>query len=134
MAGFHLEIVTPERVRFDDTVDCLVAPGVEGAMGLLPGHAPILALTEPGIAHVRAAGKDLVLAVGPGFVTMQANKAVYLAEFAEKSDEINEAAVRSALADLQKRLAGSLSQAERESLSHERKVCQVRLDVASRKG
>ena len=111
----------------------MVAPGVEGALGLLPGHAPILALTEPGVACVRAGGRDTYLAVGSGFVTMQANKAVYLAEFAERPDEVNEAAARSALADVQKRLQGTLTLAERDALGVARKEAQVRLDVVSRR-
>jgi F-type H+-transporting ATPase subunit epsilon len=132
--GFHLEIVTPEQVRYDDQVDGVVVPGVKGELGLLADHAAILALTDAGIARVKVGGREVALAVGPGFVTMQANKAVYLAEFAEKADEVNVAAARSGLDAATRGLQAATTPQARERARLEVKSWQVRLDVAGRKG
>src|SRR5215212_5159015 len=53
----QLEIVTPERLAFSDTVDAVQLPGAEGEMGVLPHHAPLLATLGVGELRIRKGGE-----------------------------------------------------------------------------
>lgn len=53
MATLKLEIVTPERVTYSDDVDLVVAPGIVGQLGILPHHAPLMTMLQPGELRVR---------------------------------------------------------------------------------
>jgi len=48
MSAIKLDIVTAERVVFSDDVDVLVVPGIEGQLGILPHHAPLVTMLQPG--------------------------------------------------------------------------------------
>ena len=64
----QLEIVTPEAKIFSDNVEMVTLAGVEGEMGILPGHAPVMTQLAAGELAVRKEGKNIFLAVGDGFV------------------------------------------------------------------
>ena len=84
-----VEIVTPERVVFSEPVDFVVIPGIEGYLGILPMHAPIVSGVNIGIIKVITAGKETKMATGGGFVEVNNDKVVILADTAERSDEID---------------------------------------------
>ena len=58
MATLKLEIVTPEAKVYSEDVDMVTLPGVEGEMGIFPGHAPILSTLKPGVVTVPGNGND----------------------------------------------------------------------------
>ena len=71
MAGkLRLVIVTPEGKTFDDDVEQVVLPGVEGQIGVLPGHVPLLTQIMPGELDLKAHSKGDELAVGGGFAAV----------------------------------------------------------------
>lgn len=109
--SFHLEIITPTRVVFRDEATSLSAPGVEGGFQVLHNHAPFLTVLEPGELKVKDKdGNDTLYATSGGFVEVNANRVVVLADAVEKASEIDvqraEAAKARAEERLQKRGAG----------------------------
>ena len=69
MAPMLLEIVTAERLVYSDEVDIVVAPGMEGELGILPHHAPLLTILQPGELRIHKTGQeDVYMAVTGGFL------------------------------------------------------------------
>jgi F-type H+-transporting ATPase subunit epsilon len=93
----RLEIVTPEAKTFSDNVDSVVIPGVEGEIGVLPMHAPLMTLLEPGELRVMKNGEETRLAVGEGFVEITQEKIAVLTDMAVKESEIDESAAEVAI-------------------------------------
>jgi F-type H+-transporting ATPase subunit epsilon len=84
-----LEIVTPERQVFSDTVDSVNLPGTEGELGILPHHAPLLAMLGVGELRVRKGGTEELFAIVGGFVQVRPDKVVVMAETADMASEID---------------------------------------------
>jgi len=89
MVTTRLEIVTAERVVFSDDVDVVVAPGVEGQLGILPHHAPLMSMLLPGELRVRKGGEELYLAIAGGFLEVRPDRVIVLADAAERAEEID---------------------------------------------
>ena len=89
MGTLNLEIVTAERVVYSDEVELIVAPGIEGEMALLPSHAPLMTMLQPGELLVRKGGEDNSIFVSGGFVELMNDKVTILADSAERADEID---------------------------------------------
>lgn len=85
----NLQIVTAEKVVYDDQVDTVVAPGELGELGILPQHAPLLSTLKPGELRYRRAGSEDSLAIGGGFVEVLNNRVIVLADSAERADDID---------------------------------------------
>ena len=85
----QLEIVTPERLAYSDTVDSVVLPGAEGEMGVLPHHAPLLATLGVGELRIRKGGEEEFFAIAGGFVQVRPDKVVVMAETADMASEID---------------------------------------------
>lgn len=97
MATLRLEIVTPEATAYSDDVDMVVIPGVEGELGILPQHVPLLTQLQPGELMVSKGGQTLWLAVGDGFVEVTQEKVSVLTDMAIEEKEIDEAAAQAAI-------------------------------------
>lgn len=89
MATMRLEIVTADRVIYSEDVDALVAPGIDGQLGILPNHAPLLTALQPGEIRVVKDGEDTHMAVGGGFLEVMTNTVTILADTAERAEEID---------------------------------------------
>src|SRR5690606_8794581 len=113
-----LEIVTPEARVYSDTIDTVVIPTVDGEIGILPGHIPLLTQVADGELRVTKSGKESFLAVGNGFAQVEGDKVSVLAEHAITEDKIDEKAVEEALkrAEEQLKEAAHLDPAEQEHL------------------
>ena len=86
----HLQLVSPERILVDEDVDEVQIPGLDGYLGILPGHAPLLSeLKAGGVLSYKSAGGEKVLAVFGGFVEVQPDRVRILADAAERKEEIN---------------------------------------------
>lgn len=85
----RVEIVTQERLVFEDDVDIVNLPGSEGRLGILPNHTPLLTTLGFGEVVVRKAGEEQYFAVGGGFAEVQPDKVIVLADSAEQADEID---------------------------------------------
>jgi F-type H+-transporting ATPase subunit epsilon len=84
-----LEIVTPERLVFDETVDGVTLPGSEGELGVLPHHAPLVSTLGIGELKIRAGGVEEFFAIAGGFVQVLPDKVVVMAETADLASEID---------------------------------------------
>ena len=104
--SFQLDIVTPEKTIFSDTVDDVYLPGSEGEMGVLDMHAALVAPLSPGELRYKKDGKIEELAVGEGFVEVSDDKVSVLIDLAIGEDAIDEAQVEEAMKRAQEALAG----------------------------
>jgi F-type H+-transporting ATPase subunit epsilon len=92
-----LEIVTPEAKVYSDTIDSVVVPTVEGEIGILPGHIPLLTQVEHGELRVTKGSTTTWLAVGNGFAQIDGDTVRVLAEQAITEEKIDEHAVEEAM-------------------------------------
>ena len=105
MPTMKLEIVTAERLVYEDQVNGVVAPGVQGQLGILPHHAALLTTLQPGELIIRKDGEEAVyMAVSGGFLEVMNNRVVVLADTAERADEIDEQRAEEAMRRAQERL------------------------------
>lgn len=96
MATIRLEIVTPEKMVFSDDVDMILAWGVEGQLGILPHHAPLMTILQPGDLVFRKEGKEEALTISGGFLEVRPDKVVILADACERAEEIDVARAEAA--------------------------------------
>jgi F-type H+-transporting ATPase subunit epsilon len=90
MPGLSLEIVTAERhVLSEEDVDQVTAPSADGEITILPRHASLIALLQPGELRVRKRGVDTSYAVAGGFLEVHQSRVRILADAAEAPDEID---------------------------------------------
>ncbi len=105
MASLLLTVVTPEReVLRRDGVESVVAPGVDGELGILPRHAPLITQLQPGTLRLRQDGDESYLAITGGFLEVMDNRVTVLADASERSEEINLERARQAREIAQQRL------------------------------
>lgn len=83
------EIVSQDRMVFEGNVDMVIAPGVEGDMGILPNHAPLLSALRLGILKVRMQGREEVFTIAGGVIEVQPEIVTVLADAAENVREID---------------------------------------------
>ncbi len=130
-----LEIVTPEARVYSDTIDSVVIPTVEGEVGILPGHIPLLTQIADGELRVTKGNEVHFLAVGGGFAEVESDHVRVLAERAITEDKIDEGVVEAALkrAEDQLRSAASADPAEFEYLQEMVRFAGVQLSVKRRR-
>jgi F-type H+-transporting ATPase subunit epsilon len=92
----HLEIVTPERSVVKDLVDEVTLPGVEGYLGVLPGHTPLLTSLKIGEIRYRTGSVTKFIFVSWGFVEVLPDRVTVLADIAELPENIDVNAARAA--------------------------------------
>ena len=92
-----LEIVTPEARVYSDTIDSVVIPTVEGEIGILPGHIPLLTQVADGELRVIKGATTTYLVIGGGFAEIDGDKVSVLAERAIAEDQIDEKFVEDAM-------------------------------------
>ena len=83
------EIVSQDRTVFQGDVDIVILPGVAGEMGILPHHAPVLAILKYGVIKVRRDGKEELFTVAGGMAEVQPSIVTILADAAENVEEID---------------------------------------------
>ncbi|MBI4283476.1 MAG: F0F1 ATP synthase subunit epsilon [Chloroflexi bacterium] len=105
MSGIRIDIVTAEQVVYSNEVDVVVAPGIQGQLGILPHHAPLMTTLEPGELVVRKDGEEVSLCISGGFLEVRPDKVIVLADAAERCEEIDIARAEEAKRRAQERLA-----------------------------
>lgn len=103
-----LEIVTPSARVYSDTIDSVVIPTIDGEIGILPGHVPLLTVMDHGELRVSKDGKVTNVIIGGGFAQVSGDKVSILAENAIDEEKIDVNAVENAL----KRAEDDLKKAE----------------------
>jgi len=89
MAEMKLDIVTAEQSIWSGDVDMVIAPGVEGQMGILPGHTPLMTMLSPGELRIRQGGEESSIVVTGGFLEIRPDRVIVLADAAERAEEID---------------------------------------------
>ena len=133
MPPMLLEIITAERQVYSDEVDLVVAPGVVGELGILPHHAPLMTVLQPGELLVRKDGEDTYMVVTGGFLEVLGNKVTILADAAERSEEIDEARAQAAVGRAQDQSRNRESNAQLEEALRSLRRAQVRVVVSRRR-
>ena len=135
MTTFHLEIVTPEKRVYAEDVDMVVVPGAEGQLGILPHHAPLMTMLQPGEIKIHKASEDSFLCVTGGFLEVRQDRVIILADSCERAEEIDisraEEARKRAEEVMAEKYAPGVSTAETEAALR-RSLARIR--VAERRG
>jgi F-type H+-transporting ATPase subunit epsilon len=90
MAKMQVELVTAEQRVVSGEADFVKAPGIDGELGILPRHIPLMTPLRAGEVLVRNDGRDEYLFVAGGFLQVLPEKVVILADAAERAEEIDE--------------------------------------------
>nr|WP_245255798.1 F0F1 ATP synthase subunit epsilon [Paenibacillus lactis] len=104
VSTFLLEIVTPDRVVYSEQVNSVTVRGVEGELGILPGHIPFVTPLQIAPVYVKIGNERTPFAVQGGFVEVRKDKVVILAESAERANEIDRERAEAAKERAQARL------------------------------
>jgi F-type H+-transporting ATPase subunit epsilon len=129
-----LEIVTPERLVFDETVDGVTLPGSEGELGVLPHHAPLVSTLGVGELRIRTGGNEEWFAIVGGFVQVLPDKVVVMAETADLSSEIDLEKAQAARRDAERALeSGYVEGADLSSARAALQTALLRERVAQRR-
>ncbi|MDD5251233.1 MAG: ATP synthase F1 subunit epsilon [Patescibacteria group bacterium] len=90
MASIKLELTTPERNLFRETVDAVTLPTLEGEITVLPNHVPLVAVLVPGMMTVKRGAAEEYVAVSGGFIEVQpGSQVVILADTADRAEELD---------------------------------------------
>jgi len=114
------ELATPARMLVSTEADEVVAPGVEGYFGVLPGHAAFLTTLAPGEVTYRSGQVERYLAVGGGFAEVTAERVIILAENAERPEEIDRERAERARQRAEMRLQGKSPTGTDEEIDFDR--------------
>lgn len=132
----RFEFISQERIILQEDVNMVIAPGASGMLGILPRHAPLMAVIAPGELVVKKEGQeDRFFAVGGGFMEVRPDQVILLARSGESAEEIDLERAREARRRAEELLAaGEMDSAERRrvmELALRRSA--VRLKVAERR-
>lgn len=134
MSTIRLDFVSQDRLVFSEDVAQILAPGIEGQLGILPKHAPLMTVLMPGEVVVKREGQpDLSFAVSGGWMEVRPDKVNILARTAERSDEIDLQRADAARARAEQLLAEKPPREERAGLEMALRRSRVRLKVGGRK-
>ena len=127
----QLEIVTPERLAYQDEVDMVLVPGIEGELGILPHHTPMVSLLGIGELKIRKGGDEESFAIVGGFLQVRPDKVVVMAETAEIGGEIDLERAKHARAEAEKALeSGYVEGADLSAARAELQRALLRIRVA----
>jgi F-type H+-transporting ATPase subunit epsilon len=130
----QLEIVTPERLAYSDEVDMVLVPGIEGELGILPHHTPLVSLLGVGELKIRKGGDEESFAIAGGFLQVRPDKVVVMAETAEIDSDIDLERAQKARAEAEKALEdGYVEGADLSAARAELQRALVRIRVAERR-
>ena len=131
-----LRIVTPESTFYEEEVDMVTLPAVEGQMGLLPGHIRMMTQMVPGEMIVHKDGRDQFLAVGEGLVEVSSERVDILTDMAITAENIDEAKAEAARQRAAARLRERISSEEVATVNASlvRSLAQLRVKRRRRSG
>ena len=130
----NLEIVTPEKKVFSDTVDAVTVPTESGEVGILSNHAPLISTLKAGVLSYTRGGTSERMVVAGGFLEVSQNNVSVLADIAETADEIDVEAARGERETLEIELGAWKGSEEEFAVQKERlEKAQARLQLTSGK-
>ncbi|MFW5789843.1 MAG: F0F1 ATP synthase subunit epsilon [Bacillota bacterium] len=119
MAKVQLDITTPRRVVYSNEVDMLIARAIDGNIGIMPGHTPLVTALENSVIRVKNDGKEIPIPISDGFLEVKPDKINLIVRTAELPEEI----------DLQ-RAKKAKERAERRLREEQSKLEQARAEAA----
>jgi F-type H+-transporting ATPase subunit epsilon len=128
-----LDIVSVERVVFSGDVDIVIAPGLEGQLGILPKHAPLMTILKAGELIARQGTEEFIIAISGGFLEVRPDRVIVLADAAERAEEIDISRAEAARKRAQDQLAHSSSHSETMVAEAALRRAIARIDVADRR-
>jgi len=128
-----LEVVTPERLLVREEVSSVQVPTANGYLGILPGHAALLAELGTGFLNYEAGGKRWYLAVHEGYLEVLANHVRVLANAAERAEEIDVERARAAMKRAQEQILNASLGVDPAFALGAMQRAQARLDAAAQK-
>ncbi len=133
MTTIHLDIVTLERVVVSEDVDYVSAPAIDGVVGILPRHEPLLTALGIGELRYKKGDQEAAFAIGGGFMEVRPERVTVLADTAEQAEEIDEQRAEEARRRAQELLAQKPeSEAEMARLEQAMRRAELRIKVAHR--
>jgi F-type H+-transporting ATPase subunit epsilon len=122
MATFHFNLVAPDKLLFSGEVDQVDIPGMDGDFGVLPDHAPLVALLRPGVLTVRVGSDAQRLVIFGGFAEVSPQGLTVLADYATSLEDLDLAMLAARIAETEEKIkhieVGSLLDRELERLDH----------------
>ncbi|WP_035609905.1 F0F1 ATP synthase subunit epsilon [Haloferula sp. BvORR071] len=116
--ALHLEIVTPEKKIFSDTVGNVYLPGADGELGILDGHAALVTALKPGELRYEKNGQTVLMAIGTGFAEVTEHRVNVLTDLAAEAEQIDESKVEEAMQRAEQQLAGMSHDHDAEEVAH----------------
>ena len=114
-SSITLEILTPDKPIVHEQVDEVLLPAANGAIGVLPGHTPLLAMLKPGALWYRTGSQKTTLVIDFGTAEVLPDRVSVLITLAERPEDIDPARQEAARqqAEREMKQAVSLEDAER---------------------
>lgn len=110
MANFKCHVVSAREELYAGDIHVLVAMGVDGELGILAGHTPLITLLKPGAMHLKAAdGKEEIIYIQGGVLEVQPHGVTVLADSAERAHDLDEARILEARRQAEQMLANQNS-------------------------
>jgi F-type H+-transporting ATPase subunit epsilon len=132
MPSLKIDIVTAERIVYSAEVDAVIAPGVEGQLGILPHHAPLMTILQAGELVVRKGGQEEIMAISGGFLEVRPDRVIVLADQAERAEEIDAARAEAARKRAEERLKEKHAGLDESRAESALRRAMVRLTVAEK--
>jgi len=130
----RLDIVTPERLAFSEDVDSVQVPGIEGELGILPHHAPLVSTLGFGELRIRRGGTEESFAIAGGFLQVRPDRVVVMAETADLASEIDLERAQEARREAERALeAGYREGADLAAARAQLQAALMRIRVAERR-
>ena len=132
--ALKVDIVTAERLVYsEEGVERLIVPGVEGELGVLTLHAPLLTMIQPGVLRIVKGGDEVEMAITGGFIEVRQNRVTILADAAERAEEIDTVRAEEARRLAQRRLEERISEEDLARAGASLARALARLKVAERR-
>jgi F-type H+-transporting ATPase subunit epsilon len=129
-----LDIVTAERVVLSEGgFDIVIAPGIEGELGILPRHAPLMTILHIGELRARRGNEEIDMAIAGGFLEVRDDTVTVLADAAERSDEIDIARAEAARRRAEEDMLNRRSDIDVAAVLAAARRSEVRIRVAERR-
>ena len=132
--ALKVDIVTAERLVYsEEGVERLIVPGVEGELGVLTLHAPLLTMIQPGVLRIVKGGDEVEMAITGGFIEVRQNRVTILADAAERAEEIDTVRAEEARRLAQRQLEERISEEDLARAEASLARALARLKVAERR-
>lgn len=132
--SFAIDIITPERIVYREMIDIIIVPALDGDLGVLAGHAPLVTGIKIGVIKIKKDGEEFLISTSGGVMEVQPEQVNLIVNSAELPHEIDVERAEQAKKRAVQRLENSTNEIDqvRARIALERAV--ARLKVAGGRG